>query len=104
MDSPSTVRFAAVARRLASATRAAGLTVPAFRTPPRSRGSVRTIRRLPGGPVVAVAVRGRSSRAVVTDMVEGVVVANRLEGEAARRIRAALLAALTGAGGSSAAA
>jgi hypothetical protein len=89
-----TVRFAALARRLGAATRAAGLTVPAFRTPPRRPGAPRTIRRLPGGPVVSVALRGRTFAEVVRDMVDGVIVANRLEGEAAGRIRASLLAAL----------
>ncbi len=92
MDRPPAVRFAHVARCLGAATRAAGLVVPAFRTPPRRAGAPRTIRRLPGGPVVAVAVRDRSYAAVVGDMVEGVVVANNLEGESrgagARRIAA----------------
>jgi hypothetical protein len=89
-----TVRFANVARRLATATRAAGLVVPAFRTPPRRPGAPRTIRRLPGGPVVAVRLQDRAFAEVVRDMVDGVVVANRLEGELARRIRATLLQAI----------
>jgi hypothetical protein len=89
-----TVRFAAVARRLGAATRAAGLTVPAFRTPPRRPGAPRTIRRLPGGPVVAVRLQGRIFTEVVHDMVDGVVVANRLEGELAGRVRATLLDAI----------
>ena len=54
MDRSSTVLFAHAARRLGAAARAAGLTVPAFRSPPRRSGAPRTIRRLPGGPVVAV--------------------------------------------------
>ena len=87
------IRFADVARRLGAATRAAGLVVPAFRTPPRRPGAPRTIRRLPGGPVVAVAVQGRTFGDVVADMVDGIVVANRLHGEAARRVRATLLRA-----------
>ncbi|GIU91008.1 MAG: hypothetical protein KatS3mg010_2107 [Acidimicrobiia bacterium] len=91
---PPAARFAAVARRLGAATRAAGLTVPAFRTPPRRPGAPRTIRRLPGGPVVAVTIRGRTFAEVVRDMVDGVVVANRLEGEAAERVRASLLRAV----------
>jgi hypothetical protein len=92
---PPAARFAAVARRLGAATRAAGLTVPAFRTPPRRPGAPRTIRRLPGGPVVAVTIRGRTFAEVVRDMVDGVVVANRLEGEAAERVRASLLRAVS---------
>jgi len=90
-----TARFATVARRLGAATRAAGLIVPAFRTPPRRPGVPRTIRRLPGGPVVAVVLHGRVFTEVVADMVDGVVVANRLEGESAGHVRATLLRALT---------
>jgi hypothetical protein len=90
-----TVRFATVVRRLGAAARAAGLTVPAFRTPPRRPGAPRTIRRLPGGPVVSVTLQGRAFAEVVRDMVDGVVVANRLEGEAAGRVRSTLLHAIT---------
>src|SRR5207342_2732851 len=78
MDCSSTVSFAHAVRRLGAAARAAGLTVPAFRSPPRRPGAPRTIRRLPGGPVVAVVLRGRAFDDVLADMVEGVVVANRL--------------------------
>ena len=94
MDPTSTERFAQAARRLGAAARAAGLTVPAFRSPPRRPGAPRTIRRLPGGPVVAVALRERAFDDVLVDMVEGVVVANRLGDPAAVRIRRALLDAL----------
>jgi hypothetical protein len=103
VDRPPTAQFAAIARRLGSAARAAGLTVPVFRTPPRRSGAPRTIRRLPGGPVVAVVLRDRALRDVVHDMVDGVIVANRLEGEAARRVRESLLAALHNPPGSAAA-
>jgi len=98
-----TVRFATVARRLGAATRAAGLTVPAFRTPPRRPGAPRTIRRLPGGPVVAVVLRDRVFAEVLADMVEGIVIANRLEGAAAGRIRTMLLDAVASPGVSAAA-
>ena len=98
-----TVRFAHVARRVATAARAAGLAVPAFRSPPRRPGAIRTIRRLPGGSVVAVAVRGRPFAEVVADMVEGVVVANGLEGVAATRIRTALHEAVSAQAGPAAA-
>ncbi len=83
MDRSSTVRFAHAARHLGAAARAAGLTVPAFRSPPRRPGAPRTIRRLPGGPVVAVVLRDRVFTDVLSDMVEGIVIANRLEGAAA---------------------
>jgi hypothetical protein len=95
MDRSSTVRFAHAARRLGAAARAAGLTVPAFRSPPRRSGTPRTIRRLPGGPVVAVVLRDRAFDDVLVDMVEGVVIANALQDPAASRIRRTLLDAVT---------
>ena len=96
VESQSLVGFAQTARALAAGTRAAGLLVPAFRTPPKHADAVRTIRKLPGGAVVAVRVRGRSRVDVVGDMVEGVVQANGLSGEAATRLRTALLEAVLG--------
>jgi hypothetical protein len=96
VESQSLVGFAQTARALAAGTRAAGLLVPAFRTPPKRSDAVRTIRRLPGGAVVAVRVRGRSHADVVRDMVEGVVQANGLDGEAAVRLRTTLLEAVLG--------
>lgn len=89
-----TLRFARAARRLGTAARAAELTVPAFRCPPRVAGVRRSIRRYPGGAVVSVLVRGRPFAEVAADMVEGVLVVNRLEGEAATRMRATLAGAL----------
>jgi hypothetical protein len=91
----ASIRFAAAARRLAAASRARDLEVPAFRSPPRLPGATRSIRRRPdGAAVVAVAVRDRPLRALAADMVEGVLVANRLAGPAAEAVRAALLAAV----------
>src|SRR5262245_10595777 len=87
------VNFSDVARRLGAAARAAGLIAPAFRSPPRT-AACRTIRRLPGGPVVAVRMRGRPFDAVVLDMVDGVIAANRLEGRSAARVHAALVRAV----------
>jgi hypothetical protein len=85
------LRFAETARRLGASARASGLAVPAFRCPPRVAGAARTIRRYPGGVVVSVRLRDRPFDEVVTDMVEGVLVANRLAGEAALRHRTSLL-------------
>ena len=90
--------FAATARRLGDAARAAGLAVPAFRSPPRVAGALRTIRRYPGGTVVSVQLRDRSHEAVAADMVEGVVVTNRLSGDAALRARTVLSEAIAGLG------
>ncbi len=92
------VRFATAARRLGAEARRRGLAVPGFRSPPRLPGAVRSIRRRPDGSVfVAVRVHGRSVEDVVTDMVEGVLAANRsASGErrgAAAEHRAALLEA-----------
>ena len=94
MEPVPTIRFAQVARRLGAAAQEAGLTVPAFRSPPRVDGQVRTIRRFPGGAVVSVRMKGRPFADIVADMVEGVLVVNRAEGEAATRARQALTAAL----------
>ena len=94
MDTVPTIRFADLARRLGAAARAAGLVVPAFRTPPRCPGVPRTIRRLPGGPVVAVVVRGRPVDDVLADMIDGVLAANGLAGAGVAQVRAALLSAV----------
>ena len=90
--------FAVVARQLAEATRGAGLAVPAFRSPPRIPGVARSLRRYPGATVVSVRLRDRSFDAVVADMVEGVVVTNRLSGEPALRARTYLAEAVAGPG------
>jgi hypothetical protein len=88
------ILFARSARCLQDAARAAGLEVPAFRSPPRRRDIDRTIRRLAGGAVVAVRVHGRGAAAVQHDMVEGILATNRLDGTAANRIRGLLHRAL----------
>ncbi len=94
MEPHPVVQFATAARRLGAAARAAGLAVPAFRSPPRLPRAVRTIRRMPGGSVISVRVRERAFADIVTDMVDGVIAANRLEGEAAVRVRRMLHAAV----------
>ncbi|HEX7096162.1 MAG TPA: hypothetical protein VF183_09775, partial [Acidimicrobiales bacterium] len=87
-----------VARTLAQAARAQGLVVPSFRSPPGLAGVQRSLRRRRGAVTVSVRLRERPWAAVVADMVEGVVVANRLDGPAADRARAALWEALAAAG------
>jgi hypothetical protein len=79
--------FAMMARRLAAGCRELGLAVPAFRSPPRVAGRSRTIRRTGTDAVVAVQLRGRGSEAVAQDMIEGIVVANRLHGAKAAPVR-----------------
>ena len=61
--------------------------MPAFRCPPRVAGAHRTIRRYPGGAVVAVRLRGRPFAEVASDMVEGVLAVNRIDETAADRLR-----------------
>ncbi len=91
------VRFAAAARRLGVEARRRGLAVPGFRSPPRLPGAERSIRRRPdGAAVVAVRVHGRPLDAVVTDMVEGVLAANRSAAGDPSELRAALLASVLG--------
>jgi hypothetical protein len=73
------VRFADAARRLGDAARSGGLLVPTFRSPPRPTGPSRTLHRRSDGSVsVSVLRRSRPWPAVVADMIDGVVVANRL--------------------------
>jgi len=90
MEPATTVRFATTARALAQAARARGLIVPGFRSPPRVNGADRTLRRRGAGASVAVRVRGRPWADVLTDMIEGVVVANGLTGQDADAARVAL--------------
>ncbi|MFS8586194.1 MAG: hypothetical protein FWJ72_14065 [Acidimicrobiia bacterium] len=87
---PTSLRFARLARSLAEAARAQGLRAPTFRSPPRIPDVSRSIVRRGPAPTVAVAIRGRPWAAVVADMVEGVVAANRLTGVRADRGRARL--------------
>ena len=95
MPVPATsVRFAEAAHRLAGACRGLGLVAPDFRSPPADPAANRTLRRRADGSViVAVRVRGRTLRAVVTDLVDGVIAANRLSGDAAAAARRELMGA-----------
>src|SRR5262245_45918943 len=94
METAPAIRFAHAARVLGAAARAGGLAVPAFRSPPRVAGTARTIRRYPGGAVIAVQIRGRGFDEIVSDMIEGVIAANRLDGDAAQRVRSMLRSSL----------
>ena len=92
--SGTTVDFSHAARLLARVARRRGLVAPSYRCPPRVVGVQRTLRRHPGGAVVAVQVRGRPWVAVVADMIEGVIVVNRLTPPAADRVRTELWEAI----------
>jgi hypothetical protein len=87
----TSLRLAEAVRALAVAARRLGLAVPGFRSPPRLSGAPRTIRRhASGAATVAVIVRERPWPAVAADLVEGIVVANRLTGRAAHDVRSGL--------------
>ncbi len=86
--------FAEAARQLGMAVQGQGLVMPSFRSPPRELGRRRTLARHSDGSVtVAVMVRNRVWVAVLADMVEGVVVANQLDGIDAEAVRDRLWAA-----------
>ncbi|MEI8239925.1 MAG: hypothetical protein WCI22_10920 [Actinomycetota bacterium] len=89
-----TLEFAHAARILGGEARRRGLVAPSYRCPPRVVGVQRTLRRHPSGAVVSVQVKGRPWLAVLGDMIEGVVVANRLVPPAADRVRDELWASL----------
>ena len=88
--------FGAAARSLARAARLRGLVVPVFASPPSRPDLDRSIRRRNGSPVVSVRLRGRPRGAVLADMIEGIVVANHLEGARADLARSALWLAVDG--------
>jgi hypothetical protein len=96
MESTTTIQFTEGARSLARVCRAKGLVSPSFRCPPRLVGVDRSIRRYRSarGGAVSIRVRGRPWVAVAADMIEGVIVANQLEGASAVRVRGAMWAAL----------
>jgi hypothetical protein len=92
-------RFSATCRALALAARELGLDAPSFRSPPGVADATRTLRRRGAGPaVVAVAIHERPAAAVIADLIEGVVVANRLAPKDAVRARSALWEAVSGPG------
>ena len=90
--SASTVDFASAARTLTREARRRGLIGPSFRCPPRLVGVDRTLRRRSGGAIVSVRLRGRPWPAVLADMIEGVVAANRLAPPQSDRLRSELWA------------
>jgi hypothetical protein len=94
MELASTVAFSHAARALTGAARRHGITAPGFRCPPQVVGADRSVRYRADGAVVAVRVRGRPLVAVLADMIEGVVAANRLTSPAADRVRAELWTAV----------
>jgi hypothetical protein len=94
MEAATTVEFAAAARALTREARRQGLIGPSFRCPPRLVGVDRSIRRRGDGAVVSIRLAGRPRGAVLADMVEGVVVTNRLRPPQSDRLRSELWTAL----------
>ena len=96
MRPAGTSTFTAAARVLAMRVSDLGLAVPGFRSPPRIVGVDRTVRRGRDGSggVVAVRIADRPFTAVIGDMIEGVVVINRLDPPEADRIRTLLWRAM----------
>lgn len=93
----TSLRFSAAARTLGLVARRQGLTVPGFRSPPRLSEVDRTLRRrADGGATVAVRLKGRPWVAVLADMIDGVIVANALQGADAARVRTRLWTSVEG--------
>lgn len=75
------VQFGELARAVSNRARSLELVAPVFKSPPKVVGATRTVRwRRDGRGVVAVAFRNRPLPAVVSDLIEGVLVINRLDG------------------------
>jgi hypothetical protein len=91
----TTTEFALTARTLGRELRSRGLVAPGFRCPPRIVGVDRSLRRWDGGATVSVRVKGRPLMAVVADMIEGSVVANKLVSPLADRLRSELWEAIS---------
>lgn len=93
----TSLRFASAARTITEVTRSRGLVAPAFRSPPTLAGVQRSLRRRHGAVTVAVRLRQRPWVAVLADMIDGVIAANRLRGAQADELRTALWQAVEGA-------
>src|SRR5580698_9173993 len=89
------LRFAETARLICDEARRGGLRTPTFRSPPRVLGRDRTLRRRADGSVaIAVRLSGRPFVAVVADMIDGTIAANRLTGQDAEMWRRQLWCSL----------
>ena len=92
--SNTSLDFAHAARTIGREVRRRGLVAPGFRCPPRIAGVDRSLRRVSNGAVVAVQLKGRPWAAIVGDMIEGVIVTNKLQPPRSDRLRAELWQAL----------
>ena len=90
----SAAEFCQVARALAMAASDAGLGVPTFRSPPRTPGVDRAVRRYDAERVCVLVRRsGVPLAGVLESMVEGIVVASDVDEAKAARLRPKLMAA-----------
>jgi hypothetical protein len=87
IESAPSVRFSVFARAITDAGKCLGLNVPSFRSPPHDGRLDRTLRRHTSGSIVAVRVKDRPFGAVIADLVEGVIVCNRLTQREAGDVR-----------------
>ena len=92
--SNTSLDFANAARTIGREVRRRGLVAPGFRCPPRIAGVDRSVRRVANGAVISVQLKGRPWAAIVGDMIEGVIVTNRLPPPRSDRLRAELWQAL----------
>ena len=93
-SSTTTLRFAEAAQTLGRSARHHGLRVPTFRSPPRIEDVRRSIRWGGDTSTISVVLRDRPWSAVLSDMIEGVLVANRLGRGRADIVRASLWTAV----------
>ncbi|MFM7508969.1 MAG: hypothetical protein ACKO5A_05420 [Actinomycetota bacterium] len=96
--SPS-AEFAAAVRVVLEVARRRRLTVPVFRSPPGLPEVDRSIRRTAAATVVSIRLGDRPVASIHADVVDGVIVANRLSGRDAAGFRRAAWAALGGSSG-----
>jgi hypothetical protein len=87
IESAPSVRFSMFTRAITHASKRIGLDVPSFRSPPHDGHLDRTLRRHSSGSIVAIRVKDRPFGAVIADVVEGVIVCNRLTQREAGDVR-----------------
>ena len=92
--STTTLRFAEAVLSLGRSARHHGLRVPTFRSPPGLEDVRRSIRWGGDASTISVVLRDRPWSAVLSDMIEGGLVANRLDRGRADIVRASLWAAV----------
>lgn len=88
--------FAETARCLGQAARSHGLSVPTFRSPPKVTELRRSIKWDNDSSIVSVLLKGRPQNAVISDMIEGILVANHLDNKKSDSIRAFLWVSVEG--------